>query len=102
MKYKTRTLEKETLRASERFKTVMVSGMRQVGKSTMLQHLCADGRTHVTLEDFEAEELARNARNLFFKQFPAPVLIDEIPRVPELFLEVKFWWTVPTNADRCG
>lgn len=89
MKYKTRTLEKEILRASERFKTVMVSGMRQVGKSTMLQHLCADGRTHVTLEDFEAEELARNARNLFFKQFPAPVLIDEIPRVPELFLEVK-------------
>ena len=89
VKYKTRTLEKEILRASERFKTVMVSGMRQVGKSTMLQHLCADGRTHVTLEDFEAEELARNARNLFFKQFPAPVLIDEIPRVPELFLEVK-------------
>lgn len=99
MKYKTRTLEKEILRASERFKSVMVNGMRQVGKSTMLQHLCADGRTHVTLEDFEAEELARNARNLFFKQFPAPVLIDEIPRVPELFLEVK---VLVDSSDKRG
>ena len=99
VKYKTRTLEKEILRASERFKSVMVSGMRQVGKSTMFQHLCADGRTHVTLEDFEAEELARNARNLFFKQFPAPVLIDEIPRVPELFLEVK---VLVDSSDKRG
>lgn len=99
MKYKTRTLEREILRASERFKAVMVSGMRQVGKSTMLRHLCADGRTHVTLEDFEAEKLSRNARNLFFKQFPAPVLIDEIPRVPELFLEMK---VLVDSSDKRG
>ena len=99
MEYKTRTLEKEIRRASERFKAVMVSGMRQVGKSTMLQHLCADGRTYVTLEDFEAEELARNARNLFFKQFSAPVLIDEISRVPALFLEVK---VLVDSSDKRG
>lgn len=99
VEYKTRTLEKEIRRASERFKAVMVSGMRQVGKSTMLQHLCADGRTYVTLEDFEAEELARNARNLFFKQFSAPVLIDEISRVPALFLEVK---VLVDSSDKRG
>lgn len=99
VEYKTRTLEKEIRRASERFKAVMVSGMRQVGKSTMLQHLCADGRTYVTLEDFEAKELARNARNLFFKQFSAPVLIDEISRVPALFLEVK---VLVDSSDKRG
>lgn len=89
MVYKHRTLETEILRASERFKAVMVSGMRRIGKSTMLEHLCAETRTCVTLDDFQASELAANARDLFFKRYPAPVLVDEIQRVPELCLEVK-------------
>lgn len=89
MIYKHRTLETEILKASERFKAVMVSGMRQVGKSTMLQNLCAENRTYVTLDDIQASELATNARNVFFKQYPAPILVDEIQRVPELCLEVK-------------
>ena len=89
MIYKHRTLETEILKASERFKAVMVSGMRQVGKSTMLQNLCAENRTYVTLDDIQASELATNARNVFFKQYPAPILVDEIQRVPELCLEGK-------------
>lgn len=89
MNYRHRTLETEILKASERFKAVMVSGMRQVGKSTMLQNLCAETRTYVRLDDIRAAELAENARDVFFKQYPAPVLVDEIQRVPELCLEVK-------------
>lgn len=87
--YRHRTLETEILKASERFKAVMVSGMRQVGKSTMLQNLCAETRTYVRLDDIRAAELAENARDVFFKQYPAPVLVDEIQRVPELCLEGK-------------
>ena len=44
MNYRHRTLETEILKASERFKAVMVSGMRQMGKSTILQNLCAETR----------------------------------------------------------
>ncbi len=89
MIYRHRTLEAEILRASDRFKAIMLSGMRQVGKSTMLRKLCKDGRTCVSLDEMQPFELARNARNIFFKQYPAPVLIDEIQRVPDLCLEIK-------------
>ena len=99
MIYKHRTLETEILKASERFKAVMVSVMRQVGKSTMLQNLCADHRTYVTLDDIQASELATNARNVFFKQYPAPILVDEIQRVPELCLEVK---VLVDSSDKRG
>lgn len=97
--YKHRTLETEIRKASERFKAVMVSGMRQVGKSTMLKNLCAETRTYVTLDDIQASELATNARNVFFKQYPAPILVDEIQRVPELCLEVK---VLADSSDKRG
>lgn len=74
MIYKSRTLEKEILKASERFKAVMVSGMRQVGKSTMLQAICEKGRTYVTLDEMEAAELAANARSVFSSNIPPPYL----------------------------
>lgn len=99
MIYKHRTLETEILKASERFKAVMVSGMRQVGKSTMLKHLCAETRTYVTLDEIRAAELAENARDVFFKQYPAPVLVDEVQRVPELCLEVK---VLVDSSDKRG
>ncbi len=97
-RYKSRTLETEILRASKRFKAVMVSGMRQVGKSTMLKHLCPDERTYVSLDELQVYELARSARDAFFKQYPLPVLVDEIQRVPELCLEVKV--QVDSSDDR--
>ena len=99
MIYKHRTLETEILKASERFKAVMVSGMRQVGKSTMLKHLCAETRTYVTLDEIRAAELAENARDVFFKQYPALVLVDEVQRVPELCLEVK---VLVDSSDKRG
>lgn len=99
MNYRHRTLESEILKASERFKAVMVSGMRQVGKSTMLQNLCAETRTYVRLDDIRAAELAENARDVFFKQYPAPVLVDEIQRVPELCLEGK---VLADSSDKRG
>ena len=89
MIYQRRTLEKEILKASKRFKAVMVSGMRRVGKSTMLKFLCAENRTCVSLDDLLASELAADARGEFFRRYPAPVLVDEMQRVPELCLEVK-------------
>ena len=99
MTYNHRTLEKEILKASERFKAIMVSGMRQVGKSTMLKTLCAGTRTYVTLDEIQPSEFARNARDVFFKLYPAPILVDEIQRVPELCLEVK---VLVDSSDKRG
>ena len=86
--YKPRTLEKVILKASERFKVVMVSGMRQVGKSTVLQHL-SHNRMSVSVDDIDHLVFAKSRPLDFLKRYRAPALIDEIQLVPELFPALK-------------
>lgn len=88
MDYIERTLQSAVLRASSRFKAILVTGMRQVGKSTMLEAIGGE-RTLVTLDHHRPLEIATGMREAFFEQYPAPVLIDEIQRAPGLFLEIK-------------
>ena len=86
--YLPRTLETVINRASQRYKGVMVTGMRQVGKSTMLRRMLGD-RRYVNLDRYQALDLARQAPDAFFKQYPMPLLIDEFQRAPDLGLEIK-------------
>lgn len=86
--YLHRTLESVIARASSRYKGIMVTGMRQVGKSTMLKSLMTD-RAYVNLDRYQALDLAKNAPDVFFKQYPLPLLIDEFQRAPDLGLELK-------------
>ena len=72
---------------------VLIHGPRQSGKSTLGQSLEA-GRTYVTLDDPIALSLARRDPKAFLEAFPAPVMIDEVQRAPELFLAIKL------NVDR--
>ena len=87
MQYISRTLEKSFLEATDRFKVLMLSGMRQVGKSTMLTQIAT--RTCVTLDNRIALDTAQNMPEVFFKQYPPPILIDEIQRSPQLALAIK-------------
>ena len=51
MNYIERTLERKFLRMSSSFKAVLVTGARQVGKTTMLRHLAeGQNRTYVSLD----------------------------------------------------
>ena len=88
--YFPRTAEKEIVQLSENFKVVLVSGMRQVGKSTLLTHLSEDDRAYVNLDNFDDLTLAQTSPSAFFLQHPLPLFIDEIQRVPQLFLQVKY------------
>ncbi len=88
MAYFPRTLEASLQKASGKFGVVLVTGMRQSGKSTLLKK-SSKFRTIVTLEDFRALEIATTARNLFFNQYSPPVLISEIQRAPQMILEIK-------------
>ena len=90
MQYIARELEGKFLEASETFRTVMVTGARQVGKSTMLKHLAQDqGRTVVTMDRTADRELARRDPALFFQTYRPPILIDEIQKAPELLEPIK-------------
>ncbi len=87
--YIQRHLEHQILEASRYYPVVMVCGQRQVGKSTMLNHIKEPGRRYVTLDDGNARRLAANDPALFFETYGAPLLIDEFQRVPSILLEMK-------------
>ncbi len=87
--YFPRTIEKIIPELSKRFKVVMLSGMRQVGKSTTIRHLKEPGRGYVTLENLNDLALARNSPKAFFQEHELPLIIDEVQRAPNLFLTIK-------------
>lgn len=87
--YIKRHLENEVLKASKNYPVVMVCGQRQVGKSTMLNHIKEADRRYVTLDDINARRLAETDVSLFFETYGTKLLIDEFQRVPSILLEMK-------------
>ena len=87
--YIERHLEEQILNASQYYRVVMVCGQRQVGKSTMLNHIREPERRYVTLDDGNARRLASTDPALFFETYGYPLLIDEFQRVPSILLEMK-------------
>ena len=87
--YIKRHLEAQILEASRFYPVVMVCGQRQVGKSTMLNHIKEANRRYVTLDDGKARRLAQTDAALFFETYGFPLLIDEFQRVPSILLEMK-------------
>lgn len=83
-----RTLEAKFLKMSTFFKAVLVTGSRQVGKTTMLKHL-SENRTYVSLDDVDTLTLAKEDPKLFFMRYKPPIIIDEIQKAPELFPYIK-------------
>ena len=90
MAYITRELERKFLKMSGFFKAVLVTGARQVGKTTMLKHLAGGtDRTYVSLDNAMARDLAKSDPVLFFQTYKPPILIDEVQKAPELFEQIK-------------
>lgn len=87
--YTPRTLETYFRTASTQFPVMLITGARQVGKTTFLQHLREEGRTYVTLDDPLLLQLARDDPALFFQRFDPPLLIDEIQYAPGLLPYIK-------------
>jgi predicted AAA+ superfamily ATPase len=84
-----RTLASTIQRISASFPVLMLTGPRQVGKTTLLQMCANTERDYVTLDDMDARSLARHDPALFLQTWPPPVLIDEIQYAPQLFSAIK-------------
>ena len=76
-------------RMLKQFKVVLLTGSRQVGKSTMLKEKFLPGYDYAVLDDFSELDLARGDPVLFMKNHKLPLIIDEVQRAPELFLQIK-------------
>ena len=95
MVYIKRAVEDTIARVSNMFPVLLVTGPRQVGKTTLLQRLSEiqkkEGieRKYVTLDDPAARYLAKNDPALFLQRYTPPVLIDEIQYATELLPYIK-------------
>ena len=89
MAYITRELERKFLKLNDFFKVILVTGARQVGKTTMLKHLAESSRTYVTMDNTMARALAQSDPVLFFQTYKPPILIDEVQKAPELFEQIR-------------
>lgn len=100
MEYITRGLERKFLHMSSFFKAVLITGARQVGKTTMLKHLAeGQNRTYVSLDDVMIRILAKSDPVLFFQTYKPPIIIDEIQYSPELFGQIKI---ICDNSEEKG
>ena len=100
MRYIKRSLERKFSRMDEFFKAVLVTGARQVGKTTMLRHLAeGQNRTYVTLDNLMARNLAKTDPYMFFQTYKPPMIIDEVQHAPELFSQIK---RICDESDRTG
>lgn len=86
--YINRAIDGLIVKYSKMFKAVLLTGARQVGKSTTLKHLAGE-RRYVTLDDPFVEDQAKTNTQLFMSLNKPPVTIDEVQHAPELFRQVK-------------
>lgn len=88
MNYKKRLLENKLMQLGQHFTTVVLTGARQVGKSTLLKHICPNAE-HITFDPIIDIGNARQDPELFLDHLKTPVILDEIQYAPELLPVIK-------------
>jgi len=87
--YLARHIESPLLEAVRQFPVIALSGPRQTGKSTLLKTLFDRKFDYLTLDDMALRNQAQKDPQTFLRNFPAPLIIDEVQYAPELFSEIK-------------
>lgn len=80
---------KKIIQINKTFRVLLVSGPRQVGKTTLLTEYIPEGMSYVTLDDKVLREQASTNPKMFLEEHPWPLLIDEVQYAPELFPYIK-------------
>ena len=86
--YINRHIEESVIKRSKMKGAVVVTGARQVGKTTLLKNLKKD-ITCLTLDDLRVRRAAIDEPAVFFELNPPPVFIDEVQYAPVLFHYIK-------------
>ena len=88
MDYIKRAIEDVVLHSDKTFKSILITGARQTGKTKMIKELFPD-KKYVLLDDPFIEEQANSNPNMFMMLNPPPVIYDEVQRAPDLFRYIK-------------
>ena len=86
---------------SKMFGAVLVTGPRQVGKTTMLRKTKKD-IGYATMDDMVMMASAREESSTFFKDNPPPVFVDEIQKAPALFEQIKLILDREKKKGQCS
>ena len=89
MHYIKRDIEDKIIALSKEYSCILITGPRQVGKTTVLNQLMDTDREYVTLDDLEERGLAKRDPALFLQMHSTPIMIDEVQYAPELFSYIK-------------
>ena len=90
MNYIKRALEQSIINLSKEYTCILLIGPRQVGKTTILEHIDKDKkREYVTLDDLSERELAKNDPKMFLSLHNIPICINEVQYAPELFSYIR-------------
>jgi predicted AAA+ superfamily ATPase len=87
--YVSRHIEKQIPQILETFPILMVTGPRQVGKTTMLTHTLPSEYSFITLDDLVVRQQAQNDPALLFINYPDKLFIDEAQYASTLFSQLK-------------
>lgn len=74
---------------NDTFRVLLVTGPRQVGKTTLLTEYMPEGMSYVSLDDEVLREQAKSNPKIFLQEHAWPLLIDEAQYAPELFPYIK-------------
>jgi predicted AAA+ superfamily ATPase len=101
MEYLERTLRSVIEETDKGARVILLTGQRQVGKSTLFQNMAkSTKRKYVSLDDMRHRILAQTDPALFLQQNPPPILIDEVQYAPDLFPYIKIY--ADENPDHTG
>lgn len=89
--YIKRAIEETINSINKTFPVLLVTGPRQVGKTTLLKKMAGEGRKYVTLDNPSVRQLAKEDPALFLERYAPPVIIDEVQYAPELFQYIKMY-----------
>ena len=86
-----RTIKPFIEKAGKAFPVLLLTGMRQIGKSWVMERLGGKRRRYVSLDHLGLRSLAKNDPERFIEENPPPVIIDEVQYAPELFTYIKIY-----------
>lgn len=90
MPYLKRALEAKLIRYASEFPVVVLTGCRQAGKSTLLNHLFTEKWEYINFDERGVLERAIRDPDLFVKNFTSNVILDEVQKAPSLFHSIKW------------
>lgn len=86
-----RNIQDKLDRAIKNNPVVLINGARQSGKTTLVEQLCKyKDYSYITFDNIQHLQAAQNDPFGFITNLKTPIVLDEVQRVPEIFLTIKY------------